>query len=181
MKKLSKILKWLSILLLIRMLFSIFCQIKNLICLADKEEFIYQIMGIKFPSNISDIKMWFYNIVLLLLLFYASYLVYTFIKISNSLHKNLLFIDKNAKQLQNSAIGIIIFTTFLILIKYPLHLQLLLEKGKLVKSVSYYSGYTIGHLTTKNIFLYIIALFLLIVSKLIKKGAIIKQENDLTI
>ena len=115
------------------------------------------------------------------LLIYLSYLLFTLIKIAINLNKNLLFTTKNAKQLNSVGVGIIIFTLVLILIQIPLELSMLINKTDPKETFFYYLGYTFGFIIAKRLYLFMIAIFILIISSLIKSGEVIQQENDLTI
>lgn len=181
MKKQSNILKWLAILFLIRTLYSIFFQVVNLFSIKNNESISHLIYGIKFPDDISNFGMWLSNVLILFLLIYLSYLLFILIKVAMNLNKNLLFTIKNAKQLNFVGVGIIIFTLVLILIQIPLEISMIIAKEDSKETFSYYLGYTFGFIIAKRLYLFMIAIFILIISSLIKSGEIIQQENDLTI
>lgn len=181
MKKQSNILKWLTILFLIRTFYLIYLQLANLFSIKNNGTISNNIYAIKFPKNISNHAMWFSNILILFLLIYLSYHLFTLIKIAINLNKNLLFTTKNAKQLNSVGIGIIVFTLILILIQVPLELSILINKTTFRETYSYYIGYAFGFIIAKRLYLFMIAIFILIIASLIKSGEIIQQENDLTI
>lgn len=181
MKNQANILKWVTILFLVRTIYSTYLQILNLISASSHQKVIHKIFGISFPKELSNTWLWISNFLILFVLFYLIYQLTIFIKIANNLNKNLLFTDKNAYQLRKIGKGIVIITTILIIIETPLAYSILLEENSLDESNSYYRGRAFGSLISKRLYLYIISIFILIISSLIKSGEIIKQENDLTI
>lgn len=181
MKKQTNLLKWLTILFLIKTFYLIFLQLVNLFSIKNSGTISYTIYAIKFPENISNLAMWLSNLLIFFLLIYLSYLLFTLIKIAINLNKNLLFTAKNAKQLNSVGVGVFIFTLVLILIQIPLELSMLINETDTKETFSYYLGYTFGFIIAKKLYLFMIAIFILIISSLIKSGEVIQQENDLTI
>jgi hypothetical protein len=181
MKNLSTLLKWCSIVFLLKLISLIYRQSINLINLFENDKTKYSILGIHFKESLNNTWLYFSNILLIFLLFYISYKIITLIKVAINLEKNLLFTTYNSKQLYSVSIGIIVFTSILIILKTPINYLNLVENDFLNQSNSYYAGLAFGSEIAKHIYLYIIAVFILIISSLIKNGEILKQENDLTI
>jgi hypothetical protein len=156
-------------------------QLANLFSIKNNGTIGYNIYDIKFPKNINNYGMWLSNVLIFLLLIYLSSLLFTIIKIAINLNKNLLFTKKNSKQLYSVGIGTIVFTLLLIFIQVPLELSILINKTGPKETYSYYLGSAFGFIIAKRLYLFVIAIFILIISSLIKSGEIIQKENNLTI
>lgn len=187
MKKLSHLLKWFTIVFIFRLIYLITLELQNLYYLIFKQFDNYNVvLDISFPENTNKNIIIIVTIMIISLLIYLIYNLIILIKISNSLIKEKVFIEENSQQLLTIGKSVIIFTTILILIKIPIKVKLLtnnisLDDYELYNSNSYYSGYALGSVLSKNIFLIITGIFILIIANLIKNGSLIKQENDLTI
>ena len=181
MKIQSNILKWLTILFSIRIIYLSFKQIENLYLIKINEKNLNNIFGIDYPEDIHQSLLWIISILTLGSLFYLMYHLFTLIKIAENLNKNKVFTNKNAAQLYSIGIGIIVFASILVIIETTIEYSILANNANSKESGSYYLGYAFGTLISKRMYLYIISIFILIISSLIKTGNILKQENDLTI
>lgn len=181
MKKLSNILKWSCILLFLRIIYLIYLQVINLVLIYRNKKVNHNILSIELPENINQFWLTIINSTTLLLFVYISFQIFKLIKIAKNLHQNLLFTSKNAVQLKQVAISIIVFTSSLVIIETPLKYFELIKINNLLETKAYYKGNALGHQIAEKLYLFVVAFFILIISSLIKKGEIIKQENDLTI
>ncbi len=181
MRTQSNILKWLSLIFLIRLIYLTFKQIQNLYLISNNDKKLNKIFGIEYPEDMNQSLLWIVSIFILASLIYLIYHLFNLIRIAQNLIDNKVFTNKNANQLHAIGIGIIVFTSILIIAQTTIDHSFLDSTISAKQSNSYNRGYALGTNIAKRMYLYMISLFILIISSLIKNGNIIKQENDLTI
>ncbi|WP_338356075.1 DUF2975 domain-containing protein [Yeosuana marina] len=190
MKKVALILRWLIILFSLRLVYLFGRQVWYVIqsyLNGTVERHVF--FGIKIPDDFTQTGFLIVSVVSCAILIYLFFLLYVFRKVIQGLIKNQLFISENAEQLVKISKGLFFFGVVLFLIQFVLRMTqsfpaVAVNKG-LAYSASYDLGYKIGvtiNLLLSNGFpIFIYALFIFIIAKLIKEGNLLKQENDLTI
>ncbi len=184
MKKLAFILKWISILFLIRVLYLIGSQIQKALFYSPvlEEKLIF---GIKLETELTKSEYLILSTVIVLALLWLSYYVYIFIKISLEIQANAIFTKTNSIKLATTAKGVLVFVVALVAIELILNITALYESIISVKSMNYSIGYVTGSILAiilfKRLPFFVITIFILVIARLIEKGFVLKQENDLTI
>ncbi len=189
MKKAALILKWLTILFSLRLVYLLFRQIWNVIQsyingTIEKDVFF----GIKMPEDIAHIGYLLTSLVSCIILVYLFYLLNIFRSVVQDLVKNQIFIFENVEQLIKISKGLFIFGMILFLIQLVLRMIQPFPELPIIDS-PYSAGYSLGYIlgVSFNLLLstgfpiFIYALFIFIIAKLIKEGHLLKQENELTI
>lgn len=186
MKSLAVLLKWICILFSLRLMYLIYRQVKRIIDNYSSEIFEKELFfHIKISENISNHWFTVISISLCLLLVYLIYKLNIFRKVVIDLSKRLIFTERNGKQLISIGKGIIFFGIILSFIDSGLRIHIDLQCINEIKSNSYFFGYFLGYgistIIFKRLYIFMIALFILMIAKLINEGTLLKQENDLTI
>ncbi|MEH6703423.1 MAG: DUF2975 domain-containing protein [Galbibacter orientalis] len=121
----------------------------------------------------------------LLLMIFLCYLINIFRNVILDFNQRLIFNKENGKQLKKVAIGLLFICLAILIItilSLPYH-NLYEVLG--AKDNAYRSGYNLGLFTGRIIGLLfpiiVPAIFILLISYIIKEGSFIKNENDLTI
>lgn len=189
MKNSALILKWLIIVFSLRLIY-LFCkQIWYVIQsygngTIEKEVFF----GIKIPEDLTHTGYLLVSVFSCALLMYLFFLLNLFRSVVQGLVKNQIFISKNAEQLVKISKGLLLFGIMLFLIQLVLRMVQSFPEFSIsdpAYSDAYILGYKIGVsinlLLSTGFPIFIYALFIFIIAKLIKEGHLLKQENDLTI
>lgn len=154
----------------------------------------YKLLGVEISDKLNP------NVFRILTLFYClllGYIVFQLKKFSdvmNDFYDDLFFSSKNGVQLKKIANGILFFTILIGVLKLYLELysisssdpsEMLIQENGFRKGPAFSAGYLFGQILAKISFicipLFIISQILSLLSELVKKGYLLKSENDLTI
>jgi len=186
MKSLAILLKWVCVLFSLRLGYLIFRQVSRIIDSYSNEFFLKElIFNIKIPESIGN--HWFAAISIFscLLLIYLIHKLNILRMITSDISKKEIFTAYNGLQLISIGKGIIIFGIILSIIETSLGVYIYIQDVDSTETLAYKLGYSIGYpigiVFFKRLHIFIIALFILMIAKLINEGTLLKQENDLTI
>ncbi|SEP78061.1 Protein of unknown function [Hyunsoonleella jejuensis] len=191
MKKLVLSLKWLNILLSFGVIYFALKQLNGFYHFVVNNQSKREIfLGIKIPDDVNHSFYIIASILSFTLLIYLFYLLNIFRKTTRDLSNNLIFNEENGIQLFKIGKGLLVFGIILLIFKITISIVFYYKPFEDVsKTLTYEFGYALGF-TMSNLFLFIVSvgfpifivsLFLMIISQLIKQGHYLKQENDLTI
>ena len=185
MKRLSQLLNFASIYLLI----VLFGTILNQLLLINKFEKLQTKkvpFGTVMNDNVDFQSYFICSIMACVLLIYLAYHLNIFRQVTNDFKKEMIFSPSNGKQLIKVGQGVLLFSIFAGLFKWII--EAYVHYNNIVNdslSLAYNTGRAFGFgmaVSLKFIAPFIlISLFVLLIGRLIEKGAIIKSENDLTI
>lgn len=150
---------------------------------------VSSILGESLPTSLSYSLYCIIISICCLSMFYLIYHLNIFRKVITDFYNDLVFSDKNGRQLYSIGCGLIIFTIVIGLLKLILGIcfyeSIISEISSSENALPYNAGYIFGRNLAKTLFLTIpilcISLIFLLLSELIKKGLVIQSENDLTI
>lgn len=185
-----KILTWVLIVFLILMIFSRISQ--GVLFIEETKE--YRLLGVEISNKLSIEVCRLLTLCYCLSLSYIVFQLKKFINVMNDFYDDLFFSAKNGVQLRKIANGILFFTVFIGVLKLSLELysissmdtsEILTQENSFRKDPAYTTGYLFGQIMAKISFicipLFIISQILSLQSELVKKGYLLKTENDLTI
>lgn len=194
MKKLTLPLLWLNILLSLGIIYFLIKQIKDLYHFTMNNQVKREILfGMRLPDEAGSSWYIIMSVVSFILLIYLVYILNIFRKITIDLSNNLIFTHENGVQMSKIGKGLLFFGIALSILKTTLNFLFYFNSSELKPHDSYEIGrsfgYTLGFglgslfqiILTVVFPIFIVALFLMVISYLIKTGALLKQENDLTI
>ena len=127
-----------------------------------------------FPTQWSNLSIILYIVIGSILLLFLAYLALIFRRVIKSFSRNSYFSGKNVTQLFNVGKGLIIYGLGVFI------LTLILNFFSIEFS-PYNFGRVIGMSLAKSIPVFIFSSFALLIASIIKKGNVLKNENDLTI
>ena len=193
MKSISFNIRFLTWVLIVATIFMIIARVWNkVIFLASDSEF--RLLGISIPPQIGPTM---YKSVVGLYCLSLTFLIYhlnTFRKVMTDFYNDLIFSYKNGLQLRQIANGVLYFAIFMAIFKIilgvyssnPLNVITIdhsevYNHGLTHNHQAYLFGYNIGRTIWIFLPILIISQVISLVSEMIKKGQILKSENDLTI
>ena len=189
MKKSALILKWFIIVFSLRLIYLICRQIWFVIQSYGTDSIEKDVFfGIKTPEDLSYTGYLLVSVFCCAILIYLLFILNLFRRVVQDLVINQIFISKNAEQLVKIGKRLFIFGIILVLIQLALRTSPVIAvflKNDVPYSMGYMMGYSLGFfikfLFSTGFPIFISALFLFIIAKLINEGHLLKQENDLTV
>lgn len=189
MKNLALILKWFIIIFSLRLVYlfcrQIWCVIQSYGNGSIEKDVFF---GINIPEDLSHTGYLLVSVFSCAILMYLFFLLNLFRRVIQGLVKNQIFISKNAEQLVKISKGLFLFGIMLSLIQLVLRMTQSFPEFS-INDPAYSDAYILGYkggvsinlLLSTGFPIFIYALFIFIIAKLIKEGHLLKQENDLTI
>lgn len=193
MKSISFNIRFLTWVLIVGTILVILSKVWNeLLFLESEKEF--RLLGIVLPAQINPT---IYKGLIVLYCFSLVFILFhlnTFRKVMTDFYNDLIFSNQNGIQLRQIANGILYFTIFLEIFKIFLGIyslpflkvdELAVPLNHFHNDPAYKNGYIFGRILGRSLstilpFL-IISQAILLLSEMIKKGHLLKSENDLTI